>query len=97
MQRKFLSLILTVWVLFMLPVTAMAQSFDANRLGSVAVTLLDPVEKTPLSGAELSLYYVASAELNRHNNLIYTFTGAFENCGCALSDQIGRASCRERV
>ena len=86
MQRKFLSLILTVWVLFMLPVTAMAQSFDANRLGSVAVTLLDPVEKTPLSGAELSLYYVATAELNRHNNLIYTFTGAFENCGCALTD-----------
>ena len=86
MQRKFLSLILTVWVLFMLPVTAMAQSFDANRLGSVAVTLLDPVEKTPLSGAELSLYYVASAELNRHNNLIYTFTDAFENCGCALTD-----------
>lgn len=86
MRRKFISIILTIWVLLMMPMTAFAQSFDVNRLGSISVTLMDQDGKTPISGAELSLYHVATVSLNSKNNLSYTFTDAFENCGCALED-----------
>lgn len=86
MRRKFISIILTAWVLLMMPMTAFAQSFDADRLGSISVTLMNQDGKTPIAGAELSLYYVASVELNSNNNLSYTFTNTFEDCGCALDD-----------
>ena len=86
MGRKFISIILTIWVLLMMPMTVFAQSFDANRLGSVSVTLMDQDGKTPISGAELSLYHVATVSLNSKNNLSYTFTNAFEDCGAALDD-----------
>ena len=86
MGRKFISIILTVWVLLAMPMTAFAQSFDTNRLGSVSVTLMDQDGKTPIAGAELSLYHVATVSLNSKHNLSYTFTDAFKNCGCALDD-----------
>lgn len=86
MRRKFISTILTVWILLMMPMMVFAQNYDADRMGSFSVTLMDQDGKTPISGAELSVYYVASVELNSNNNLSYTFTNAFENCGCALDD-----------
>lgn len=86
MQRKFIWTILTMWILFMMPMTVLAQSFDADRRGSVSVTLIDQEKKTPIVGAELSLYFVASAELNGNQNLSYIVTDMFEACGCALDD-----------
>lgn len=86
MRRKFISIILTVLVLLTMPMTVFAQSFDADRLGSISVTLMEQDGETPISGAELALYYVASTELNSNNNLSYTFTNAFVGCSCALDD-----------
>ena len=86
MRRKFISSILIVWFLFMMPMTAFAQSFDAERLGTVSVTLMEQNGKTPIVGAELSLYHVATVNLNSKNNLSYTFTNVFEGCGAALDD-----------
>lgn len=86
MRRKFISIILTICVLLMMPMTAFAQSVDADRLGSISITLMDQDGKTPIVEAELSLYYVASVALNSKNNLSYTFTDAFEDCGVALDD-----------
>ena len=86
MRYKLLSFCLTVWILFLLPVTVSAQSFDPARTGSISVTLTDPDSRTPIAGAELSVYYVASVRLNTKNNLCYTFDDAFEDCGAALDD-----------
>ena len=86
MRRKFISSILIVWVLFIMPMTAFAQGFDAERLGTVSVTLMDQDGKTPIVGAELSLYHVATVNLNSKNNLSYTFTNLFEGCGAVLDD-----------
>ena len=86
MGRKIISVFLIVWVLAVMPMTAFAQDFDSNRDGSISVTLMDQDGKTPIAGAELSLYYVATVSLNSKNNLSYTFTNEFENCGCALDD-----------
>ena len=86
MGRKFISVFLLVWVLFTMPMTAFAQDFDPDRVGSISVTLVDQGDKTPIAGAELSLYYVATVKLNRNNNLSYTVTDAFQHCGCELDD-----------
>ena len=86
MRRKFISIILTICVLLMMPMAAFAQSFDADRLGSISVTLMDQDGKTPIVGAELSLYHVATVNLNSKNNLSYTFTNLFEGCGAVLDD-----------
>ena len=86
MGRKIVSAFLIVLALFLMPVTAFAQDLDFDRVGSISVTLVDRESKTPITGAELSLYYVATVRLNSKNNLSYTFTGTFEHCGSTLDD-----------
>ena len=86
MGRKIISVFLMVCVFLMIPLTASAQEFDPDRLGSISVTLMDQDGKTPIKGAELSLYYVATVSLNGKNTLSYIFTDAFQDCGCALDD-----------
>ena len=86
MRRKFISSILTIWVLLMMPMAVFAQDFSSDCIGSISVTLMAQDSKTPITGAELSLYYVATVRLNNKNNLSYTFSNTFEDCGCALDD-----------
>lgn len=86
MVRKLISVLLTAWILLMMPMAASAEEFDKDLVGSISVTLMDPDGKTPIAGAELSLYYVATVKHNSSNRLSYTFTGPFTNCGAALDD-----------
>ena len=86
MGRKLISVFLAVCALLLLPVTAFAQDFDPERTGSITVTLLDPQGQIPLAGAEFSVYYVATANLNSSGKLQYAFTEEFARCGCALED-----------
>lgn len=86
MGRKLTAVFLIVWVLILLPMAAFAQDVDFDRLGSISVTLVDRDGNTPITGAELSLYYVATVTLNSSQNLSYNFTDTFKDCGCALDD-----------
>lgn len=86
MGRKICSVCLIALILLVMPMTVFAQGFETDRVGSISVSLLDPKEETPLAGAELSLYYVATVALNSSSRLSYTFTDAFADCGCALDD-----------
>ena len=86
MDRKLISFFLVALVLWVLPMTAAAQSFDADRTGSISITLMDQDKQMAISGAELSLYYVATVRLNSQNKLSYTYTGSFEHCGFDLDD-----------
>lgn len=86
MGRKLISVFLLVWILCMMPMMAFAQDFDSDRIGSISVTLMNQDGITPITGAELSLYYVATVSVNGKNNLRFAFTKAFEDCGCALDD-----------
>lgn len=86
MRRKILSVFLILWALVMLPMTAFAQEFTSYRLGSISVTLTSPDGTTPITGAELSVYRVATVSLNSNGNLSYIFTDVFEDCGCSLED-----------
>lgn len=86
MRCKFISIILTVWALLIIPMTAFAETVYLDRAGSISVTLLDQDVKTPLAGAELSLFHVATIGINSNGDLSYTFTEAFKNCGVKLGD-----------
>ena len=63
-----------------------AEGFDGERLGSISVTLTDGARQTPIGGAELSLYYIATVSLNATGNLGYTYVEDFADCGIALED-----------
>ena len=63
MGRKLISVFLMAWILLIVPMNAFAQDFDSNRVGSISLTLMDQDRKTPITGAELSLYHVATAIL----------------------------------
>lgn len=86
MGRKIISVCMIVWIVLMMPMTVFAQEFDIDRAGSISVTLVAPDGKTPIAGAEFSLYHVATVSLDRQNNLSYTFTDAFKDCGISHDD-----------
>lgn len=86
MGRKIISVFMIAWILLVMPMAAFAEELDMDRVGSISVTLVDPDGETPLAGAELSLYYVATVKLNEANRPSYTFTDAFAGCGAALDD-----------
>ena len=86
MRHKLIAVFLAALVFFAMPITASAQEFDPDRVGSISVTLADPDNHTPLTGAELALYYVATVSLNSSNNLSFIYTDAFADCGFALDD-----------
>lgn len=86
MRNKLISLGLTVWLLLTLPVTVFAQWFDADRVGSISVTLVDQAQKRPVPDAQIAVYHVTSVERNSNNRLFYTYTEDFETCGFDLND-----------
>ena len=86
MGRKIISVCMIVWIVLRMPMTVFAQEFDIDRAGSISVTLVAPDGKTSIAGAEFSLYHVATVSLDHKNNVSYTFTDAFKDCGIALDD-----------
>ena len=86
MRNKCFSLCMAVLLLLTLSVTAFAQRFDADRVGSITVTLVDQAQKRPVADAQISVYHVASVERNSNNRLFYTYTQEFETCGFDLND-----------
>ena len=86
MRNKLISLCLVAWVLAALPLTAAAREFDPNQTGSIALSLVSKNPKQPIAGAELSVYQVATAEIDGEDTLRYTYTDAFVDCGVTLDD-----------
>lgn len=86
MRNKLISLGLAVLLLLTLPVTVFAQWFDADRVGSISITLVDQAQKRPVPDAQIAVYHVASVERNSNNRLFYTYTVDFETCGFDLND-----------
>lgn len=86
MRNKLFSLCLAVCLLLTLPVTVFAQRFDADRVGSISVTLVDQAQKMPVADAQIAVYHVATVERNSNHRLFYTYTEDFEVCGFDLHD-----------
>lgn len=86
MFRKFITLCVTVVLVFACSLTVSAQDFDLQKTGSVSVTLVEKNKKEPIVGAELSVYYVATVRMNENGKLSYVYTDSFENSGIDIDD-----------
>ena len=86
MRNKLISFCLLAWLLAVLPLTAMAQQFGYNQRGSISVTLASKNPQQPMAEAELSVYYVATMNINADGKMTYIFTSDFEACDFSLND-----------
>ena len=87
MRNKWIVLLAMVLFLTALPVNAMEQTMDFNRRGSVSVMLTSQDGEVPLVGAELSVYYVGTWELNSRKGLLWHYTEEFAHCDIPKNDQ----------
>ena len=86
MRRKIITLCVTILLILCCSLTVFAQDFDSQKTGSISVTLTEQYDKDPIVGAELSVYYVATAHMNTNGNLSYVYTDSFENSGIDMAE-----------
>ena len=86
MHRKITPLCVMVLLILSCSLTVFAQDYDPQKTGSISVTLTEQYDKEPITGAELSVYYVATVRINANGNLSYVYTDSFENSGIDLDD-----------
>ena len=86
MRRKFLTLCITALLILTSVITVSADEFDPGRTGSISVTLAEQTEKTPIVGAELSVYYIATVGTDTEGTFTYIYTEDFARSGIALDD-----------
>ena len=85
MMNKRFSLFLIVLILALLPLQVMAQEFDPARKGSIHLSLMAPDGKTPMEGAEFTVFQVATVVLE-NGDMVYHYTEDFAGCGFYLDD-----------
>lgn len=88
-QRKIvLSMMVAILLVLSFSITAFAagNTVDFNRTGSIRITLKDSTsEHKVIKGASFKLYQIALAS-SEDNNLAFTFTSDFQNCGISIDD-----------
>ena len=87
MRGKIITFCVTILLLLTCSYTAFAEDFDWGKTGSISVTLIEQKQNEPIVGAELSVYYVATAILDADGNLIYDYTRNFEQFDTAIDDK----------
>ena len=85
-MHKALRFCVLLALLAALPMTAFAQELDPHQRGSITLSLVSPEDETPLEGAEMALYHVATVNANGNGILLYSYTEAFSHCGFSLDD-----------
>ena len=83
-KLSFLLIMIFFLLEFMVPVEAL-NSIDFSLKGSIEVTLKDNEDELGISGAEITIYQVATASEENHN-LVYTYTDQFSDCEVSLDD-----------
>ena len=86
MARKILTTFVVVLLIIACNITASAVDFDKSKNGTISVTLTEQYEKTPIIGAELRVYYIATVTANKDGSLSYSYTESFEDTGIELDD-----------
>ena len=86
MRRKLFLLSIALLLVISSVTTAFAAEFDPLQPGSITVTLTEQYEKTPIVGAELSVYFIATVGINTNGNLNYVITEDFSGLGFAIDD-----------
>lgn len=86
MSRKIITLCVIILLVSTFSYTVFSKDFDQSKTGSISVTLTEQYDKTPIAGAELSLYCIATVDINSDGNLNYTYTDSFAETGIAIDD-----------
>lgn len=86
MRNKLISFCLVFLLLAVFPLTAMAQQFEPDQLGSISVALVSQDGTKPMEGAELSVFHIATVGADENGTLFYAYTDAFSDCGVELND-----------
>ena len=86
MNRKILTLCMALLLLLSCAIAVSAEEFDPEKTGAISATLTDPYETAPIAGAELSIYYIATVNINTDGKLSYTYTKEFADTGISLND-----------
>lgn len=86
MRRKLFLLSIALLLVITSVTTAFAADFDPLQPGSITVTLTEQYEKTPIVGAQLQVYYIATVGINTDGNLNYIFTPDFAQLGFEIDD-----------
>ena len=86
MGRKILALSMVILLVLTCGVTAFAEDLDLLRTGSISVTLTEQYSKTPIVGAELSVYFIATVGINTDGNLNYVLNEDYAGLGFAVDD-----------
>ena len=86
MRNKLRSFCMITCLLVFFSMTAMAKEFDHTQQGSISVTLVSPQSEQPIVGVELSVYYVATVDINTDGRMNYIYADDFGECGFPLDD-----------
>ena len=86
MSRKIIAFCFIILLLFTCSYRVFAEEFDPDKTGSISVTLIEKDYNEPIVGAELSVYYVATALMDADGNLIYDYTENFKQLDTAIDD-----------
>lgn len=86
MKNKWISLFLVLAFLLAFSGTVAAEEWDPSRAGTISVTLVSKDGETPMEGAELLVYHVATVTCDPEGKLFYAYTHAFADCGISLDD-----------
>ena len=86
MSRKITTFCVTILLFLTNFYTVSAEEFDPSKIGSISVTLIEQKQNEPIVGAELSVYYIATAMLDADGNLIYDYTEDFKQFDTAIDD-----------
>jgi hypothetical protein len=86
MRRNIITLLVAVFLLLTCSHAAFAQTFDPEKTGSICVTLTEQDTRQPIAQAQLSVYYVATVDVNGEDKLQYAFTRDFADAGIEMDD-----------
>ena len=86
MVRKMLTVCMAMLLLCAWAIPVSAEAFDSEKTGAISVTLTEKYDKTPIAGAELSVYYIATVGINTDGKLNYIYTDTFADTAIAIDD-----------
>ena len=86
MRRRLFCLFIALFLLFACSQPVFAEEYNCDKKGSISVTLTDPKDNTPVEGAELAVYYVATVVMDDGGALIYDYTDDYKTVNAKITD-----------
>lgn len=86
MIRKIISCCLATLIFLTCSYIVLAEELDPEKTGTISVALIEQKQNKPIVGAELSVYYVATAVVDDQELLVFDYTKDFEPINTPIDD-----------